>query len=73
MCMHVGAGASPHAQDVRLIHDVHHDAVLGDRVRNDVRHQLLVPALEPVKLTCAQHINGPSPCQGHCWHVWRTG
>ena len=34
----------PHAQDIRLIHDVDHDAILGGRVRNDVCQQLLVTA-----------------------------
>ena len=32
MCMQVRAGGSPHAEHVRLIHDVHHDAILGDGV-----------------------------------------
>ena len=68
MCMHVGACGSPHAQNVRLIHDVHHDAVLGDGVRNDVRHQLLVPALEPLMLTDVTRIERRPSCQACCWH-----
>ena len=34
----------PHAQDVRLVHDVNHDTILGVRVHYDVRQQLLVAA-----------------------------
>ena len=73
MCMHVGADCLPHAQNVRLIHDVHHDPVLGDGVQYDVCHKLLVPAPEPVVLTDELCINGKSSCQGHCWHRWGTG
>ena len=35
---------APHAQDVRLVHDVNHDPILGVRVHYDVRQKLLVTA-----------------------------